>query len=78
MPAYLKTIVERIYADRDLCGEASALEVEAIIRATIEQLGMHVDAKGEVCDPRPNPAYMPKQQNVHWTGGRRRRQARFR
>lgn len=45
-----------------------------VVRAVIEAMDFHVNDKGEVCDPRPDPLSSPRQQNVHWAGpGKKRR-----
>lgn len=68
-------LIEIIYADRDTCGEASRLEVEDIVKKTIETLGFSVNERtGEIVDPRPQPVNVftaPRQQNVRWRGGRK-------
>lgn len=51
-------------ADRRTIDDAVSLAVEGV--------GFHIYA-GEVCDPRPPPSTLPRQQNVRWSGGRRRR-----
>ena len=46
--------------------------LDVLVRLTVEGVGFHVSATGEICDPRPAPS-QPKQQNARWAGGRRRR-----
>jgi hypothetical protein len=50
-------------------GELVALAV----RATIEAIGFHVAHDGEICDPRPDPKFMPPGMEAKWGGGSRRR-----
>jgi hypothetical protein len=47
--------------------------VDVIVRATVEGLGFHVSAAGDICDPRPTPASAQPQNGVRWSGGRGRR-----
>lgn len=52
-------------------GELIALAV----RATIEAIGFHVAHNGDICDPRPDPRFMPPGMEAKWGGGSRRRRA---
>lgn len=55
---------------------AQLLNLETIVRATIDGLGFHISNSGEVCDPRPQPVNVftpPRQQNVRWRGGKKLR-----
>jgi len=44
-----------------------------IVIETVLGMGFHFNQAGEICDPRPAASTVPRQQNVRWAGGRRRR-----
>ncbi len=46
--------------------------VDEVVKMTIEQMGFHVSADNEVCDPRPAAPSAPGD-NWRAAGGRRRR-----
>lgn len=58
--------------------ETDSAVLERIVLHTVNCLGLHVATSGEVCDPRPapNPFPAPRQQNVHYLGGKRGRYGR--
>jgi len=47
--------------------------VKRAVLETIAALGFHLGRDGEICDPRPAPAYAPEQRRARWTGSGRRR-----
>lgn len=74
-----KQVVDLVVADNNANGrtEIAERDVAAIVKKTIESVNLQVDSRtGEVVDARPVPNpydEVNKQQNVHWSGGRRRR-----
>lgn len=72
----VERVTQRVFATHDGTQPADDAECDrwrAIVKFTIEEIGMHVSDSGEVCDPRPRPSSVPEQRNARWGGGRRRR-----
>jgi hypothetical protein len=67
----LNDVIDRVAA-ADTTADGSQLR--RTVLDTIAALGMAVDARGEVYNPAPVPAYTaPEQRHARWSGSGRRR-----
>lgn len=58
----LADLQERIWETfKEIPMHESKTTTDAIVRATVEGLGFHFDAHGNICDPRPAPPSYPQQ-----------------
>lgn len=64
----LKGVREKFGAEPGL-----ADTVNEAVRLTVEAIGFHVSATGEICDPRPVEKYMPSGMEAKYGGGSRRK-----
>lgn len=81
MPVMLKDAQERVLkAVREKFGAEPGLAdiVNESVRLTVEAIGFHVSAEGEVCDPRPEQRFMPPGMEAKYGGGSRRRRGNAR
>lgn len=46
--------------------------VDDIVLATILGMGFHINAAGDICDPRPAPPSTPPSTGIHYRGQRPR------
>lgn len=81
MPVMLKDAQEKVLAAvREKFGVEPGLRetVELAVQLTVEAIGFHVSASGEICDPRPEERFMPKGMEAKYGGGSRRRRGNAR
>ena len=55
----------------EACDEDGRMLVRMAVRATVEAIGFHVSADGEICDPRPKKEAWTPPSPANWRKGRR-------